>query len=163
MGPFDMLSGQHRELEELLEALVSEESPSGDGEERTRELAALIRLHSRLEERHLQPLILRFEGRFRAREELEDHLTLCELAEELEESTPGGPEWLARLTALEDLLVAHVQEEEEALFARIATGLNPREGEELLRALEASLEELGGLLGSAAGGPPVLDAPRWGP
>lgn len=138
MGPFDILSEQHRELEERLEALVSEEGGEGDVEERARELAALIRIHGRLEERYLQPLILRFEGRDRAREELEDHLTLGELADELEELTPGGPEWLARLTALGDLLVAHVQEEEAALFPRIATCLNAREGEELLRGLASS-------------------------
>ncbi|MDC0712164.1 hemerythrin domain-containing protein [Stigmatella sp. ncwal1] len=161
MGPFDILSEKHRELEEHLEALLSEEG-AAEAEERTGPLAMLIRQHTRLEERHLQPLILRVEGRSRAREALEDHLALCELAEELEEFTPGGPEWQARLTALEDLLVAHAQEQEGALFPRIATCLNEREGEELLRALEASQEDLGRRFGSTAEGPNLQDAPRWG-
>jgi hypothetical protein len=56
-----------------------------------------------------------------------------------------------------------VQEEEAALFPRIATGLNAFEGEELLRALEASQEALEGRWGSDAAHAPGMDAPRWGP
>ena len=120
MGPFDILAEQHRELEERISALEAEEDP-GEAEaqrERFQALADALRVHARLEERYLYPLVARIEGRVRAREEAEDHLALRELVEELEELTPGGDEWWARFTALEDLLVAHVQEEEAEVFPR---------------------------------------------
>jgi hypothetical protein len=114
MGPFDILTAQHRELEEQLGALESGDGPSAPDTQRERleVLVALLRVHARLEERHLSPLLARVEGRGRAREEAEDHLTMRELGEELEELEPGTDEWWARLTALEDLVVAHARQEE---------------------------------------------------
>jgi hemerythrin superfamily protein len=144
MGPFDILAEQHRELEERFEALETEVGPGEADEQRERASALfrLLRLHSLLEERHVYPLLTRAEGRARTREQTEDHLTMSELMDELEEQPPGTPEWWARLIALEDLLVAHMREEEEQTFARLATALDAGEQEELRHALEAFRDEL---------------------
>jgi hemerythrin-like domain-containing protein len=143
MGPFDILAEQHRELEERFETLGAEEGLDTDEQrERAHGLLALLRLHTLMEERHLYPLLTRAEGRARGREELEDHLTMGELMDELEEQPPGGPEWWARLMALEDLLVAHVREEEEQTFPRLVVMLDAGEQEELRHALETMRDEL---------------------
>jgi hemerythrin-like domain-containing protein len=144
MGPFDILAAQHRELEAQLGALESGDGPSAPDTQRERleGLVALLRVHARLEERHLSPLLARVEGRGRAREEAEDHLTMRELEEELEELEPGADEWWARLTALEDLVVAHARQEEAETFPRLTSTLGEEEQEELRHALLLLSEEL---------------------
>lgn len=166
MGPFDILAEQHRELEERFEALVAEDGAEEADQQRERAgaLMGLLRLHTLLEERYLYPLLNRLEGRARAREEREDHLTLGELMDELEEQPPGGPEWWARLMALEDLLVAHVREEEEQTFPLVMTDLDAGEQQELRDGLEALRDELSQAQAYPAS-PSLLDAtahePRW--
>ncbi|WP_268903983.1 MULTISPECIES: hemerythrin domain-containing protein [Corallococcus] len=141
VGPFDILLEQHRELEALLERLDTE-TDAGELEWRQAALSDLLRLHCRLEERHIYPLLARVEGRSRAREEAEDHLTLRELLEELQELTPRGIEWQARLCALEDQVVAHVQGTEHLLLPRLVTSLDADELEELGHDLALTYEEL---------------------
>lgn len=167
MGPFDILAEQHRELEERFELL---EAGDGTGEadeqrERVGALVSLLRLHTLLEERYVYPLMTRTEGRARTREEAGDHLTMSELIDELEEQPPGGPEWWARIMALQDLLVAHVREEEEQTFARLVTVLDAGEQEELRRNLEALRDELVSQSRSWLENPALLDGtahePRW--
>lgn len=140
-SPFDILIDQHRELEERFERLASEGDPE-DSRGQVAELLELLRLHSRLEERCLYPLLLRVEGRGRARLEAEDHLTMRELMDELEEFSPGQSDWQARLLALEDLVVAHFQEEENALLPPLLTALDAHEQDDLRRELLATREEL---------------------
>ncbi|WP_254624169.1 hemerythrin domain-containing protein [Myxococcus sp. CA033] len=139
-GPFDILVEEHRELEERFERLVSgaEEEPLSA----QRELLELLRLHTWLEERCLQPLVARVEGRARARQLAEDHLAMRELMDELEELPLGDAEWQARLYALEDLWVAHFQEEESSLLPRLSTALDPREQQTLRVELTLAREEL---------------------
>ncbi|WP_233583118.1 hemerythrin domain-containing protein [Corallococcus sp. CA053C] len=161
-GSFDILVEQHRELEALLERLDTETDPD---ELRVQQEAfsRLLRLHSRLEERHVYPLVTRVEGRARAREEAEDHLTLRELLEELQELTPGGAEWQARLFTLQDLVVAHVQGTEHLLLPRLATSLDSGELEGLEHDLALTCEELLERSQStpAAGRGALLEALHW--
>jgi hemerythrin-like domain-containing protein len=163
MGPFDILAEQHRELEERFGALEMDGGADEPDEqhEHADELIALLRMHMHLEERHVYPLLARVEGRARAREETEDHLTMRELMDELDEQPPGGPEWWARLLALEDLVVAHVREEEEQTFARLATALDQGEQEELRHALETLRDELSSHERSWMQNPALLNEPRW--
>lgn len=161
-NPFDILIDQHRELEECFERLAS----GGDSEElraEAAELLALLRLHSRLEERCFYPLLMQVEGRSRAREEAEDHLTMRELMDELAELPPGHPEWQARLFALEDLVVAHFQEEESAMLPRLRMALDSQQQDDLRRDIAATREEL--LAHAQAfyvpGRGPLLEALRW--
>ncbi|WP_244237328.1 hemerythrin domain-containing protein [Corallococcus llansteffanensis] len=161
-GSFDILVEQHRELEALLERLDTETDP----EEllvQQEAFSRLLRLHSRLEERHVYPLVTRVEGRARAREEAEDHLTLRELLEELQELTPRGAEWQARLFTLQDLVVAHVQATEHLLLPRLATSLDPGELEDLEHDLALTCEELleRSQRTPAAGRGALLEALHW--
>ncbi|KFE68624.1 Hemerythrin HHE cation binding domain protein [Hyalangium minutum] len=163
MGPFDILTEQHRELEERLSALDAE-MDSGEAEtqrERFQALADALRVHARLEERYLYPVMARVEGRVRAREEAEDHLTLRELIEELEELSPGEDEWWARFTALEDLLVAHVQEEEAEIFPRLTSALDQEEQTELSHSFLMLREELALSPRTVSGSERLFEEPRW--
>ena len=65
MGPFDILAEQHRELEERISALEAEEDPreAEAQRERFQALADALRVHARLEERYLYPLVARIEGK----------------------------------------------------------------------------------------------------
>src|ERR1041384_5729713 len=104
-GTFDILTDPHRELEEHLERLLSVTEPEDAGPP-LMELLELLRLHSRLEERCFHPWVARVEGRFLAREWAEDHLTLRESMDEVEELPLGHPEWQSRLMTLGDRVVA---------------------------------------------------------
>jgi hemerythrin-like domain-containing protein len=163
MGPFDILTEQHRELEERLEAIEADEARREPQafREQLEALVALLQVHARLEERHLYPLVTRVEGRARAREKSEDHLAMEELTAELEELEPGDDEWWARLTALEDLVVAHAREEELETFPRLTATLDEEEQEELRRALLGTQEDLLSRDHAPAGSEPLLEEPRW--
>ncbi|CAM3259795.1 hemerythrin domain-containing protein [Corallococcus sp. ZKHCc1 1396] len=159
---FDILVEQHRALEALLERLDTE--PDEDELRlRQEELSRLLQLHSRLEERHMYPLVARVEGRGRAREEAEDHLALGELMEELQELTPRGDAWQARLFTLQDLLVAHVQSTEHLLLPRLATSLDAEELDTLEHDLALTCEELleRSQRTPAAGRGALLEALHW--
>jgi len=161
-NPFDILIDQHRELEECFERLVSGTEPE-ELRSQVAELVELLRLHSRLEERCFYPLVMQVEGRSWAREEAEDHLTMRELMDELEELPPGHPEWQARLFALEDLVVAHLQEEENVVLPRLRTALDAQQLDDLRRDLSLTREEL---LARAHAYPvpgrgPLLESLRW--
>jgi len=165
MGPFDILSELHRELEDRFAAFTPGEEPGEPGawRERAEELAEVLRVHARLEERHLHPLLARMEGRARAREEAEDQLTVRELLEELSELEPGGDEWWARFTALEDQVVAHVREQEAETFPRLSSTLDSQEQDELHQAFLILREELVPRPDTVAGGDRLLEAPRGTP
>jgi hypothetical protein len=159
MGPFDILTRQHRELEEQLAALEADDGARG---ERAQALITLLRLHARLEERCVHPLLARVEGRARADAQAEDHLAMGELVDELVELTPGEDAWWARFTALEDLLVAHTREEEAETFPRLATALTEEEQERLRRALADMDEELSASAPRRSGPKRLLETSRWG-
>ncbi|WP_224371511.1 hemerythrin domain-containing protein [Hyalangium versicolor] len=159
MGPFDILTEQHRELEDQLEAFESDEGPreAQTQRERFEALAELLRLHTWLEERYLSPLLTRVEGRGRACQEREEHLTMSELMEELEEFEPEADEWWARLTALEDLIVAHARQEELETFPRLDATLEPEEQDSLRRALLGLREQLLSRPSSLSGNGPSFE------
>lgn len=162
MGPFDILTQQHRQLEEQLEAFESEEGPRGPEarREQLEALAALLRGHVWLEENHLFPVLARVEGRARARQEAEEHLAMRELVEELEELEPETDEWWARLTALEDLLVAHARAEELEIFPRLSATLDARQQEALHRGLLGLREQLLARTSLLSDSEPSLPEPR---
>ncbi len=161
MGPFDILTEQHRELEERLEALESDEGPSEPGtrREQLEALFVLLRLHAQLEERCFHPLLARVEGRGRAHEAAEGSLAMRELMEELEELEPEADEWWARLTALEDLVSAHVREEERETFPRLLSTLEAGEQDELRRAFSSLREQLLSGVHGLSGNEPLLEEP----
>jgi hemerythrin superfamily protein len=162
MGPFDQLAEMHRDLEERFEAIES--ADPDDVQPLAAELIEALQLHSRLEERHVYPLIARVQGRARARQGIEDHLTLRELIAEMEDLRPSSFEWLARLFAIKDVVMAHVQEEEAQDFPCLQKVLAPYEQEELQRALEHTHGELlRDMQGMPApmGAMPILEPLRW--
>jgi hemerythrin-like domain-containing protein len=162
MGPFDQLAEMHRDLEERFEAIES--ADPDDVQPLAAELIEALQLHSRLEERHLYPLIARVQGRARARQGIEDHLTLRELISEMEDLRPSSFEWLARLLAIKDVVMAHVQEEEAQDFPCLQKALAPYEQEELQRALEHThgelLRDMHGMP-APVGAMPILEPLRW--
>jgi hypothetical protein len=162
MGPFDILSELHRELEDRFAALESSEEPgeSGTWHEGFERLTVALRVHAQLEERYLHPLRAKVEGRARAREGTEDLLAVRELLEELAELEPGEDEWWARFTALEDLIVAHVREAEVETFPRLSSALDAQEQEELHEALLALREELVSKPDTMPDGERLFDEPR---
>lgn len=165
MGPFDILSELHRELEDRFAEFAPDEEPGEPGpwHERVEGLAEALRVHARLEEHHLYPLLARVEGRARAREGIEDQLTVRELLEELVEFEPGEDEWWARFTALEDQVVAHVRAQEAETFPRLSSTLDPQERDGLHQAILALREALVSRADAVSGGERLLEAPRGSP
>jgi hypothetical protein len=165
MGPFDILSELHRELEDHFAAFAPDAEPGEPGtwHERVEELSEALRVHARLEERHLYPLLARGEGRARARQRAEDQLTVRELLEELAELEPGDDAWWARFTALEDQVVAHVREQEAETFPQLSSTLDAQEQDELHQAILTLREELAPRADAVSGGERLLEAPRGTP
>jgi hypothetical protein len=141
MEPFEMLSGKQRELLACFESLDDVEGTE-PLRVRVGELLDEVRLHVRVTERHLQPLVVRVEGQKRALQEAEVLLAMHELMAELEYFPCGSMEWLARLMALEDAALAHVRSLELQLFPRLSEALDEGEAVDLVRSMAATREAL---------------------
>jgi hypothetical protein len=137
-----MLSGKQQELLACFRALELESADGAPPRARVAELLEALWLHVRMVERHVYPLVLRLEGPERASQESELLLTLRELMWELECLPRGSVEWLARLVALDDVVVAHIRSLEMQLFPRLAEALAEDEELDLIRGLAATRELL---------------------
>lgn len=161
MSAFELLVAQHRELEECLAQLDG--APPEELGALAAELASLLRLHSGLEEAHLSVLLSRLEGGALAREEAEEHLVMRELVDELLALSPGSDAWFARLMALEDVVVAHIQWEEARVLPQLSAALDSSETERLREALKATAAVCSAReRPHVPGGGPSPHAPRWG-
>ncbi|HET7327726.1 MAG TPA: hemerythrin domain-containing protein [Nocardioidaceae bacterium] len=118
----DILTSDHREVEQLFEQAKS----AGSGEQR-RELADqiiadLVR-HSVAEEQHLYPAVRQHldNGNERADHELSEHDTAEQMMKEIESLGADDPQLATKLGELEQEIKHHVEEEEREVFPELSS------------------------------------------
>jgi hemerythrin-like domain-containing protein len=77
-------------------------------------------------------------------EALEEHHVVDVVLPEISETTPGSPEFAAKVKVLKDLVEHHVKEEEGEMFPRARKAMDKGQLQGLAADMEARKEELGG-------------------
>jgi hemerythrin superfamily protein len=113
-----LLEQQHRELEDLFEKFADTEDPD-KRLELFELLADQLAAHTRIEEDLFYPAVLDEESEDLLRESVEEHLGMKRLIADLLEMSPEDEQFDAKMELMEDMLMRHVEKEEEALFGRV--------------------------------------------
>ena len=139
MNALELLQGQHREVEQLMEKVA----PSGGAEKIALlgKIAESLTLHARLEERHLYPLLRQHGLEQQVDHSLEEHTQMRRLVSEILELKRSDPRLDQAFGQLENVVRDHVREEENEIFPKarekIDAAVLERAGEEMKRAMGA--------------------------
>ncbi len=114
---FEALRTDHEIQRDLVDRLVE---THGDTDERAELFDALkeqLEGHAAAEERHFYvPLMEYDQTQEKARHSVAEHKELDDYVEELEETEPSSPAWLATAKTLRERLHHHLDEEEQEVF-----------------------------------------------
>jgi hemerythrin superfamily protein len=142
MNAIEFLKSQHREVETLLNQLMTEEDRK-EQKAALEKLARAFTAHSLIEEKLFYPAANRLfaEDRIAAGEELvleafEEHAAALGALDRLVATPPGDKRFLARVAVLRELIADHVEREEGELFPDVREKL----GDEQLAKLGRDLE-----------------------
>lgn len=119
-GPdaIELLSEQHREVEALFEKLESAKSDS----QKTRmlvKLANALAAHTKIEETIFYPAAFNEDTEDELREAVEEHLVAKRLLADLLDMEPSHPQFMSKVSVLEEVIRHHVGEEEQVLFVQV--------------------------------------------
>lgn len=140
MNAIDLLTAQHREMENLFD-----ECKKASTEEKLElfyALANLLVLHTTIEEQHFYPAAREGASDEQVREALEEHLVMKRSLADLLSLDSVDAEFEAKLEVLREIVAHHLQEEEEQLFPTVQQGLSKEALEEVGSALESMTAEL---------------------
>jgi hemerythrin superfamily protein len=138
MKATDLLETQHREVEQLFERLARSED---DRIELLRELAGKLAAHMRIEEEIFYPRAREI-TEDKIHESLEEHTLAAFALKRLAEIDPWHESFAAKAKALKELVMHHVEEEENELFPRIEQAIGETELQQMGEDLEARFEEV---------------------
>lgn len=128
MNIFEMLREDHLKLRELADALIE---THGDSDSRQEIFAALkteLLAHAVAEERHFYaPLIQVDFTQGEARHAVAEHNEMDELVEALEATDWSSSAWLTKTKKLHELLLHHLEEQEQEFFGMANKVLDERE------------------------------------
>jgi hemerythrin superfamily protein len=113
-----LLEQQHRELEDLFDKFADTE----DAQKRLalfESLADKLAAHTRIEEELFYPAVMDDESEEMLRESVEEHLGIKRLIADLLDMSLEDDQFDAKMELMEEMLMRHVEKEEEALFGRV--------------------------------------------
>lgn len=138
MNPTSMLKTQHRKVEALFKKLESGRSAP---QPLLEELANSLAAHMAIEQEILYPAIKEVDSDM-VNESYEEH-ALAEVAlKRLLATDPEDEAFMARVTALKELIEHHVEEEEEQLFPEIEKALGADTLSKLGKVMKPRFEEV---------------------
>jgi hemerythrin superfamily protein len=138
-----LLTQQHREVETLFERFEE-----ADGQQAQLEIAQTVimelRLHTTIEEEIFYPEIRAQGGELEEHvlEDLEEHHVVETLLDELEGMKPSHERFEAKVTVLSELVLHHVEEEEQDQFPLVREALGDARLDELGTQMLQRYEEL---------------------
>lgn len=138
MRATELLEQQHREVEEIFDMLQKDE---GDREENLRELASKLAAHMRIEEEIFYPRVREI-AEDQILESLEEHTLAAFALKRIAEIDFEHESFSAKLKALKDLVLHHVEEEENEVFPRVEGAMGDSELSEMGEELEARFVEV---------------------
>lgn len=119
-GPdaLQFLEQQHREVERFIEQLKSARN-SGQKERGLERVANALAAHTKLEETIFYPAVFGTDTERLLRESVEEHLIAKRLLSDLMKMEPSDPQFMSKVTVLEEVVRQHVEEEEHELFPQV--------------------------------------------
>jgi hemerythrin-like domain-containing protein len=120
MNIVDLLKRQHQEVKTLLERII-EGDDKKEGKRLLGEVGKALRLHMQIEEKMVYPAAARaFQGEEEEEEQVleafEEHATARRSLEVLEKTPTNDKRFIVRAKVLKELILHHVEEEEEEMF-----------------------------------------------
>jgi len=143
MNAIDLLTQQHREVEELFEKFET----AGEGAKKTKErlcqeIGDALAVHATIEERIFYPESKQEKTEDLLRESVEEHLAVKKLLADIMESDLEDPQFEAKIKVLKEQVEHHVEEEERELFPLVAKSCSKEELEDMGSRMEDLAEEL---------------------
>jgi hypothetical protein len=133
---FRTLEEEHEVVKEILDQL---ESPGESREVLFSKLKTELLPHMKGEEKHFYSVLLdNKSARKQSLEAIEEHHVAEMVLKELDAVDPGDDRWDAKLKVLKELLMHHIEKEEENLFETAQDNLDP---DQLRTIMEAYLDE----------------------
>ena len=155
MDAIELLKADHREVEDLLNRIADlEEDDAEERGELFEQLLPRLKAHETIEQEIFYPAARE------AGEEAEDivshsyveHHLVDVLLAEIGEASPGDEAWTAKAHVLKELILHHVEEEQDELFPAVRNELEAERLEELGEQMQARKDEvLGATVGAATG------------
>lgn len=135
----DLLMADHREAEELLQQLMTEDSPEARRELADALIGHLVR-HSVAEEAIVYPVMRSHlaDGEQAVEHDKEEHRRLEVVMKEMEAGETGGPEFFELLGRLQSVLADHVKDEETQQLPVLRAELD----EDVLKGMGGAVEAL---------------------
>jgi hemerythrin superfamily protein len=143
LDAIELLMQQHRETEQLFERF--EETDRDDEQlELARTAISELRLHTTIEEEIFYPAIRQLGGELEEHvlEDLEEHHAVEVLLDELEGMTPSDERFVAKFTVISELVLHHVEEEEQEQFPQVREQMDEGRLVELGQQMLERYEEL---------------------
>lgn len=132
MTIFEALRSDHEIQRNLLEQLTTAEGHSGQREQLLKETRDALVHHENAEEHHFYiPLMESDSTQEQARHSIAEHEGIDEALETLENTETSSPEWMTRAKKLRELVVHHLDEEEQQVFQKAEKVLTEKETHEL--------------------------------
>lgn len=142
MDALELLEQQHRETEALFERFED----AGDAERReiVQQVLRDLRMHTSIEEEILYPAARQRIQRLddEVLEAYEEHHAVELLLDELDGMTPDDERFVAKVTVVKELVLHHVEEEEQEMFPEIREEFSVDERRELGEQMATRAEAL---------------------
>ena len=114
----ELLTHQHREVEELFDKLENAKGASQKGRLFTK-LADSLAAHSKIEETIFYPAAFSEATEMQLREAVEEHLVAKRLIADLLKMDPSDAQFMSKVTVLRESIKHHIEEEEQELFEQV--------------------------------------------
>jgi len=141
MSAIDMLSADHREVEDLFEEFESAKSPAKK-REIFETIADKLAVHAAIEEKHFYPAAKSEDTEELLLESVEEHLSVKRVIADLLKLDEADETFEAKVTVLKEQIEHHVEEEEGELFPQVEDSLDETTLEALEQEMTATREEL---------------------
>src|SRR6266849_5826816 len=117
MDATEMLEEQHREIDDLFDALY--DADAGEMAELFTDLADKLAVHATIEERHFYPAVRSGGTDEIVFESVEEHQVMKRILSDLLDLEPGDGIFEAKLALLREEVDRHVEREETDLFPKV--------------------------------------------
>lgn len=141
MDAIEMLTGQHREVDELFEQIEGSQA-ADDKWSLFEDLADKLAVHAAIEEKHFYPAVKARRTEDILLESLEEHLGIKRVLADVLALDGPDETFDAKIKVLKEQVEHHVKEEETDLFPKVKKLLDRETLEAIAQEMTATQEEL---------------------
>lgn len=140
---FDEIRKDHEKQRTLMDLLTKTSGDSEGRRELFEKVKAELTEHAEAEEKFFYvPLIKDSDTREQARHSIHEHNEIDEQLEKLEETDYSSSQWIAEAEKLKELVIHHLDEEEQEVFQQAGKILTEGQKEDLARQMRGLRNEM---------------------